>query len=229
MKALRVGALALVAAGALALPAAAAQAQQPEGITVVGVGTVRVVPDQAQMSFGVATEGSTARRAVAANAAAMRRVLAAIKGAGVAAADIRTESISVYPRTSEDGQRILGYTAQNTVTATIRALARAGAVIDAAVAAGANQVYGPTLTSSNAEELYEQALERAFDQARAKAVRLAARAGVTLGRVVAVVEGGGGSEPVTARADAEQGGGAVPIEPGTTEIQAVVAVTFAVQ
>lgn len=107
----------------------------------------------------------------------------------------------------------------------IRAIARAGSIVDAAADAGANQIFGPTLTVSASDDLYAQALERAYDQAVAKASRLAAKSGVTLGSVLAIVEGGEGFPgPVAEAADA----GGTPIEPGQSTIRASLTVTFAI-
>ena len=93
--------------------------------------------------------------------------------------------------TPSRASEVVGYTAQTTVTVTLRALDRAGAVIDAAVSAGANTVSGPALSSSDQAELYRNALRNAVADARAKAQALAAASGVTLGEVVSVVEAGG--------------------------------------
>jgi uncharacterized protein YggE len=112
----------------------------------------------------------------------------------------------------------------------IRDLGRAGAVLDAASQAGANEVNGPMLTRGDREELEAKALEDAVGNARQRAEALADAAGVGLGRVTAIVEGfSGGPEPLMApRASADVASSA-PIRPGTEEIQATVTVTFAIE
>jgi uncharacterized protein YggE len=214
-------------ADALAAPAAAAG----EGITVVGSGTARAVPDVAEWSFGVQTAGETAAAALAANSAAMDDVVAALSGSGIGEDDLRTEQVSVYPRMSEDGRAVVGYDASNTVRATIRDLERAGGTVDAAVAAGANQVYGPTLTLSDSKAHYRAAVEAAFDDAVARAEAIAAKAGVSLGAPIAIVEsGGGGVAPGFDRlAAAEAAAADVPVQAGTQEVGATLTVTFAVE
>jgi hypothetical protein len=230
----RFAALAALATG-LALFVAAAEPDsahglaaqlRAEGLTVTGIGAVQAVPDRAEMSFGVISQGQTASQALAANDAAIRRVVAALRAAGIAAADIQTQSFSISPRTSDEGDEILGYTAQNTVTARLRELSRAGAVIDAAVGAGANQVYGPSLSRSNARELYQDALRAAVSDAHAKAEVLSAAAGVRLGAVVGIAEQG--DAPVSDQGGRQAAPAAAQIEPGTQEIRASVVVTFAV-
>ena len=122
---------------------------------------------------------------------------------------------------------MLGFVATNTVSATIEELAKAGAVIDAAVEAGANQVYGPSLSLGDQDELYRDALEAAVADARASAQALAAAANVSLGRVTTIVEGGG-SPRRAVRGRQGDGAGSTPIEPGTQQVIAAVSVTFGV-
>ncbi|HWH06344.1 MAG TPA: SIMPL domain-containing protein [Gaiellaceae bacterium] len=204
-------------------PAAAQAAAEPAGgITVNGSGSVSAEPDRAQLFLGVETQAETARAAVSQNAAAMRRLLGALRAAG--ATDLQTQHVSVSAR-SNDGRSIAGYAASNTVSATVRQVAQAGAVIDAAVAAGANQVSGPMLSSSNAASLYRQALAAAVADARRSAEALAQASGLSLGRITAVVEGGSGPMPLAEARAAD--GSSTPIEPGRQQVTAFVTVTFA--
>jgi uncharacterized protein YggE len=234
MKLVRIAALAALVLAAAALAgvarpdaAASAQADTPAGITVTGTGSVRTVPDRASFSFGVETQAATARAALTANSAESKRVLDALRAAGIAAADLQTSQVSLSPRTGERGNEIVGYTAFTTVTATLRDLARVGAIVDAAVDAGANTVSGPALTRGDTTAQYRQALRAAFTDAREKAEVLATASGKTLGAVTAVVEGGGsGPLPIAAR---DSAAGAVEIAPGTQSVDAAVSVTFALQ
>jgi len=211
-----------------AWPAGAGAPDESRGLTVSGLGTVRAAPDVAEWSFGVQTEAVTAREALRKNAQEITAVIAALKAAGIAPQDIRTQQVSLFPRTSPEGTQVVGYTASNTVSAIVRDIAKAGTVVDAAAEAGANQIFGPTLTVSSADALYDQALEKAYDHAVAKAKRLAAKAGVTLGQPLSIVEGGGPGPIVVPLAAKAEAAGGTPIETGLTEIQASVSVTFAI-
>ena len=175
-------------AGAVGLPDLAGAQDAPEGdtITVTGVGSVEVVPNEAQMSFGVETRAKTAKAAVAANADAMRKVLNALRQAG--GREIATQWVSVYPVTNDMGA-VEGYAASNSVSATANIDDAAG-LIDAAAEAGANQISGPGLSSSNAEALYRQALGKAVTEARARAEVLAKAAGRTVGGIESISESG---------------------------------------
>ena len=149
MRPIRIAALVVAAAAVVAFagvgrPDSAGGAAKPSGgITVNGTGTITSVPDEATFTVGVQTQGSTAREALASNSEQMRRVIAAVRSAGVAKDDVQTQDVSVSANYSEEN-RIDGYTADNSVLVTIHGLSSAGKVLDAASNAGANQVYGPT-------------------------------------------------------------------------------------
>ena len=127
------------------------------------------------------------------------------------------------PRTLEDGT-VDGFTAQNTVSATI-AVGRAGAAIDAGVEAGANVVWGPTLSSSDAKKLYREALESAVADARERAAVLATAAGRTLGQDRDRRERSR-ARPSRCSTRPRLSMGSTPIEPGTQETSATVSVTY---
>jgi uncharacterized protein YggE len=223
--------LAVAALAGIGMPESAGGASDDarEGITVTGVGHVDAVPDEAEFSLGIRTKGQTARAALTANSARMQRLIAALKAAGVDERDIKTQDVSVGPNYDGGAERTDGYTATNSVSVRIRELDRAGAVLEAASQAGANQVYGPALTREDREGLEQKALEGAVANARKRAQTLARAAGVDVGRVTAIVESvqpGGFYED---RVALESGSAEVPIEKGTEEIQATVTVTFAIE
>jgi uncharacterized protein YggE len=219
--------LAVVAlAGAIGLPdLAGAQDAAPadDSITVSGVGSVTAVPNESEMSFGVETRASTAQAAVAANADAMRRVLNAVRRAG--GRQLATQWVNVYPVSGENGT-VEGYSASNSVSA-VSDVEDAPALVDAAVEAGANQVSGPGLSSSNSEELYRQALAKAIFEARERAQVLARAAGRSVGDITAIVEGSAAMPlPYAERAALDA---ATPIVPGEQETTATVSVTFSLR
>jgi uncharacterized protein len=198
------------------------------GITVVGTGEAPAVPDVSDWSFGVQSDAGSAADALAQAGASSRRIVAALRRAGVERKDIRTEQVSVYPRMSSDGRSVEGYSASASVTAVVRDISRAGEVVDAAVQAGANQVYGPSLRLSDDRAQYRAAVDAAYDDARTRAEAIAAKAGVTLGAAVAIVEGGGNGGPIPYGARTLEAAADVAIEPGTQDVTAVLTVTFAI-
>jgi uncharacterized protein YggE len=220
--------LAVVAlAGAVGLPdLAGAQdaAADEDTVTVSGVGTAAAVPNEAQMSFGVESRAPTAKGAVAANADAMRKVINALRQAR--AREIATRWVSVYPVSRDDGG-VDGYSASNSVSA-VSDVGDAASLIDAAVEAGANSISGPGLSSSNAEELYRQALGKAIAEARERAQVLAKAAGRSLGEIDAIVEGSG-AMPLPYAAERAALDASTPIIPGEQETTATVSVTFSLR
>ncbi|MDP9490715.1 MAG: SIMPL domain-containing protein [Actinomycetota bacterium] len=237
MKIIRIAAAALLVLAVAALAgigvpetAGGASDDAREGITVTGVGHVDAVPDEAEFSLGITTKGQTARAALTANSARMQRLIAALKAAGVDERDIKTQDVSVGQNYDGGAEKTDGYTATNSVSVRIRELDRAGAVLEAASQAGANQVYGPALTREDREGLEQKALEGAVANARKRAQTLAKAAGVDVGRVTAIVEGV--QQPgvlYEARAAMDSASTEVPIEKGTEKIQASVTVTFAIE
>jgi uncharacterized protein YggE len=217
---------ALAALAGVAVPGSAGSATSSgRTVTVTGSASVTTVPNRASFSFGVTTQGKTAVGALAENAGEIRKVIEALKAAGVAPAEISTQYVSLSPRYSNDGETILGYTASNVVSATVKDINHAGSLVDAAVGAGANQVDGPSLTRSDTSALYRTALKAAVADARKKAAAIASASGARLGVVRSVTEGSSAPTPVplSAKAAAPE---STPVEPGTQEIDASVTVVF---
>jgi uncharacterized protein YggE len=223
LAAISVAVLALVTGAAYAGTEATTPVQR--SIVVTGSGSVSTVPDRAQVSFGVSSTAKTAAGALRANSTEMAKVIAAVRAQGLASADIRTEAVSLSPRTSPNGEEIVGYSAFNSVGVTLRSLAKVGTVIDAAVDAGANQVSGPSLIRSDSNALYRQALRAAISNARAKAQTIARASGLTLRRITGVTEGSSGPPVPVATAKTDVAA-PTPIEPGTQLVEATVTVTF---
>lgn len=197
-------------------------AAEPDTVTISGTGRVEAVPDRAQISAGVESRAPTAKAALAANASAMRKVIDALRVKG--GRDVTTQTVSLSTSFDDQGQPN-GWVATNIASATT-ALTGAGDLIDAAVDAGANTVYGPSLSRSDAEELYRGALEKAVADAKARAEALADAAGRELGRVTAIVESGSPPIPYAAK-DAMAAREETPIVSGPQETSATVSVTFA--
>jgi uncharacterized protein YggE len=154
----------------------------------------------------------------------MRRVIAALLRSGIAKGDIQTQDASVYPRENDNGQ-VVGYSANGSVAATVRRLAKAGATVDAAVAAGATETSGPQFSRSGTQ-LTQQALREAFANARAKAEALVREAGASLGEVRRIEESSQEPQPYPIGVYRAAALDSTPVEPGTQEARATVTVTF---
>lgn len=213
----------------LAGPAAAgASATAGRTITVNGIGIVTTVPDQAEFSFGVSVTGQTANAALTENARRMNSLIAAIKKQGIPDRDIQTAEISLSPNTNNNGTKILNFTASNSVTVMTKAIAKAGAIVDAAVAAGANTISGPTLAPSDQLALQRRALGVAIVDARARALAIAAAAHVKLGVVLTVTEVSSSPVAYSPGLKATAGAASTPVEAGTVKTEEDVNVTFSI-
>jgi uncharacterized protein YggE len=235
MKPIRIAAVAALVLAAAALAgvgrpdeARGEQGTTTRGITVNASGTVETTPEEAARELGVETHAANAKDALAQNAERLRRVIDALRKAGVAKDDLQTSNVSLWPQHTDDGTSVTGYQAQNTVSAELD-VAEAGDAIDAAVAVGANVVGGPSLSVGDRDALYRKALRDAVEAARAKAEAIAEAAGVKVGRVSAVVESAGYQEPgpMAYAMRAADSAVSTPIEPGKQAIEATVTVTFA--
>jgi len=216
--------LTAVALAGVLRPEGAAAVEAPDGVdtvTVGGTGVVTAVPDRAQISAGVESRAPTARAALAANATAMRKVLDALRASG--GKELTTQTVSLSTAFDQNGKPD-GFVASNIASAET-SLTGAGALIDAAVAAGANNVNGPSLSRSDAEDLYRQALETAVADARGRAAILAKAAGRELGRVTAISEGGVTAIPYAAKESAAAAD-STPVVSGPQETTASVSVTY---
>jgi len=162
-------------------------------LDVVARGAVSRVPDVAVISAGVVTQARDARTAMVNNATAMTQVLSALRKAGVAERDIATAQIGLSPQYRyADNQPpiVTGYQANNSVTVRFRDIAKSGAVLDALVAAGANQINGPNLVIDKPEAALDEARTEAVQAARSRAELYARAAGLSVKRIVAITENG---------------------------------------
>lgn len=229
---------------ALSIPGAAmASTDQPAiavGSTLLSIsaeGKSTRTPDLAVFNAGVTTQGQTASEALGANSAAMNRVMAALRKAGIAERDIQTSQISLNPVYSQpvmgpngavsQEPRIIGYQATNTVSVRSRDIGGFGKVLDALVATGANQINGPMFQLSEPEAAMDEARASAMKIARARADLYARAAGLRVVRIVSISEGGGFSPPQPVYAKAMMADSApTPIAAGEVEAQVNLTVQF---
>jgi uncharacterized protein YggE len=233
-----------VLAGAAALGLAYAVAPSPadaqtrlievnpdRSIEVVGEASVTATPDLARVTLGVTTTGKEASDAMAANAKATTALIAALKGEGIAAADIQTSSLSVSPafsNPSAGSPSIVGYNVGNMVTVTVRELSRLGALIDKAVASGGNAVYGVAFGENDPSALIDKARPLALADARRKVEIYAAAAGTKVGRLMELSEGATAQPaPIAQRVYASAMRAApTPIEPGQDKLTVTVTARY---
>ncbi|HEY8696580.1 MAG TPA: SIMPL domain-containing protein [Rhizomicrobium sp.] len=191
----------LIAACVVSLPALAQSAPQslPHLLVVSGTGEVKAKPDQAMLSAGVVSEARSAAEALSANSRDMTNVFATLKRLGIPDKSIRTSNFQVTPQyppyDSKQPHRITGYQVSNTVSVTVDDLDKVGPALDALVASGANNLGDIAFSIRDDKTLMAGAREAAVKDATAKAETLARAAGVSLGPIVEISEGGGYQAP----------------------------------
>jgi uncharacterized protein YggE len=213
---------------------------QQTGIWVNGTGKVTLTPDIATLSLGVSAQTSSVAEAQSQASTAMDKVMAALKGNGVAQKDIQTQYYNVQQVTRWDDKSqlevVIGFRVSNMVIAKIREMAKIGSIIDAVVAAGGDltRINGINFSVEKPEQYYSQARELAMNDAKAKAQQIASLSGVTLGKPTFISENA--SAPpvpypqVMYKGDMAAGAApSVPISTGEMDIVLNVQVTYTIQ
>jgi uncharacterized protein len=232
-----------VLASCLALAPAAAIAADtppPRTIRVRGEAVVKTAPDRARISVSVTTRAPTAKAASEANAASSREVLEKLRAAVSAPGEVKTAGYELsaeydYSQNRGPGREsaLVGYVATNRFAIVSADLAGLGALIDAAVAAGANQIDSISFFLDDEDSARAKALLEAGGKARAEAETVAQSLGVTLGEVLdASSVSAPGPQPVFGRERAMMMDAAAPsteVVPGSLEMRADVSVSFAIR
>lgn len=222
-------ALALVLSpGAMALSQESVRPTVPQIVTSAH-GEVRVPPDRARISIGVQTRAVTAADAAVQNSRKQRAVIDAIKARGVPAEQISTSNFNVIPETRYDreGQaapRTTSYLVINTITVELRRIDLVGPVIDASLAAGANQINSLSFGIIAADSARRAALAIAVARSRADAEMVARAAGGSLGPLIEIIAmdaySPGPPRPYMAMTRELSQSPSVPVEPGQESVTA---------
>lgn len=202
-------------------------------LSVTGQGEARIAPDLAEISLGVTSQAESAAAAMEQNAEQQTAVIDALKAAGIEAADIQTSGLNLQPRMDypENGSpTINGYEATNMVSVRVTEIEKLGEVLDAIVAAGANQINGINFQREDAGASEDQARSAAVEDARHKAEVLAKAAGLELGPVIVMRDApvSEGPRPMMMRAESASAA-STPVEAGELTVSAQVQVDYAMR
>ncbi len=225
-----------------ASPAPAAMAREEmltvpnsHSVTVVGEGTVSIQPDIATASIGVEVVRPTVREASVAAEAIMEEVQSALLSQNIDETDIQTMHFSIFAERFGPGglldENDVRYRVSNTVFITIQDLESIGDVLDAAIDAGANNIYGVDFSLADPASVESEARAKAVADAFGKAEELAELIGVGVGEVMGISEiigqgGGFFGGNFSRMAAAEMGGGAGPISPGELNLTMQLQITY---
>lgn len=198
-------------------------------------GEVKRVPDVAVISTGVITQSTDAATAMRDNAARMTRVIAALKRAGVGDKDVTTSAVNLSPQYRYNNDQppvITGYQANNQVTVRFRDIGRSGAILDALVKEGSNEINGPSMMIDKPEAALDEARVAAITAGRARAEVYAAAAGMKIKRIVSISESEGMSvlpRPMMAMTAKSIEVADTPIMPGEQSLGMTVTMVFELQ
>ena len=213
----------------------------PRTITVVGEGKVRIKPDVAQTTIGVDVRKSTVKEASGEAKTVMEQVLKALKAQGIEDKDIQTSGFSIYvesPPYNPDGTSVEKaqpiYHVTNQVSVIIRDLDKVGTVLDAAIEAGANNMYGVNFSLADPTQIRSEARKKAVADAKAKADELAGLVALKVDKVVSISEvigdrGGYYSNAFKGAEPAALGGGGGPVSPGELELSLQLQIVYTIQ
>ena len=212
-------------------------------ISATGSASEARAPDQAEVTFGVQATGKTSEEAQDTLNRQMERVIAAVKETKLPGLVTQTQGLSLSPEYEQERNnarsstpRIIGYRCSNSVHARTSEVGKVGKIIDAAVAAGANQVMGISFSLKNDAEAKRDAIRKATADAKAKAQAMADALGVSLGRVMQATTGGVQARPyrynmpqdAMMRGTMEAMATATPVEAGEVSVSADVTVEFSI-
>lgn len=216
---------------AVALIATPALADNDTGrIVMTGTANVSATPDEAVVTAGVLTKADSARAALSSNTKQMRQVFTALKDLNIEERDITTSSFNISPNWEHgpSGSQQRGYQVSNQVTVRLRDVTFVGAALDTLVRAGANQAGGVQFIVKNRDELLDSARTEAVGKAKDRAALYAEAAGVKLGKIIEITEGGFGRVPQPAFAGRAVALEAAPIAAGEQDLSVSVTITWAI-
>ena len=230
--------LVLIVIGLMAFPVLAqdtGDTASPRTITVVGTGSASDTPDIAYIELGVESRSENIASAFDQANSTIADVISAVTAAGVAAEDVRTTGLNIYRESAPFDSSMSGqisYVVSNQIRVIVRDTSTVAEVINAAVGAGVNQLYGLQFGIDNRDTLESDARADAFADAQARAQELAGLAGVTMGDVVRISEYSGNASPFDvsnlAQFSMDSAGGGAVVEPGNLSVVVIIEVTFAI-
>lgn len=147
-------------------------------VRVVGTGEVRVPPDRAVVEVGVEKQAISAKTAKQLADAAARKLLASVRENGVEEKDVQTASLSLQPH----------YDAQQTLTITVRDLAKLDSLLESLIQAGGNRINSIEYETNDLRKYRDQARDMAVRAAREKAESLARSLGQGIGKAFSIEE-----------------------------------------
>lgn len=224
--------------------------------SVTGEGKVVAIPDVAQFTFSIITEGGVdIAKLQKENTDKANEAINLIKASGVEDKDLKTQGYNIEPRyqyyncgirplyisgidstpTQEPcpPSEIVGYTIRQTVLVKVRDFSKTGDILSGIVKSGVNDISSLNFTIDNQKEIEKEARDKAIKEAREKAKDIAKAAKFGIGDIISINEGY--STPFVRFSEVSMMGGkdasasAPTIEPGSQEIIVNVTVQYEIR
>ena len=202
-------------------------------VEMTGTGTASAAPDVVALDLGVRCPGDTVATALGEADDKMAAIVAAARDAGVAGRDLQTTGASVYPQYDNQGVKVVGYIAGQSLRLRVRDRDQVGPLITAFSTAAGNSLTIDNIAVQLSEPgtLLSTARDNAFADAKAKAHQYAVLAGRELGKVVFLIDSPSGGPVVpmaSMRMDQAMAvAGGMPVEAGENSVTASVVVRWA--
>jgi len=222
------------------IPTTSASMEETEAISpninVSGTGTIYVTPDMATIELGVVTNAKTAAEAEKNNVSSVNDTIAKLKELGIKEEKITTGNFYINPNYnySENGNgTIVGYTVTTSLLVKVDDIKNVGKIYDETIKLGVNQSGNITFDISNRDEIYQDALKKAVDNAKVNADAIAQASGNTITRTLSITEQNVATSDVEMYRAAESAAAGVAdtmkVMPGQMEITATVNVKYEIK
>ena len=202
-------------------------------IHVTGHAKAPVVPDTVILRLGAeAMSTSSVTQAHSRASSAMNAMLAALADSGVdTTTDVQTTHFNISPEYewTDEGRRMVGYTATQGISVKVRDLDSVGMVIDSAIQAAGNEARfdGLNFVTEEDPDLRRELLQNAYQEALDQAERLAELAGLEIVSATSISTGFVGVPSITQLAEAALTQLDTAISPGQVDVSMSLQVTFA--
>lgn len=218
--------------GPLRLSVSNKNVDQRNLFSVSGEGSVSVKPDMATISLGIVVQSPSVTEGQKKANEKIDQTVIALKRLGLEEKDLKTTAYNIYPNYSYVGgkQSLSGYNVSIDMSVKVRNFDLLNQVIDAATRSGVNQLGAIVFELEKKDEALNQARAEAVKAAKEKAQKLAALAGLRLGKLINVSEGQDFERPPIYALDGAKGvggaGGETRVQPGQTEIKVTVTLEY---
>ena len=218
--------------GGVVLAPASVAATTSRYLSISAEGTVKVTPDAVRINATVTSVAGTSKEALAATAASATAVRTTFLANGIAARDIASQSVTIYPEykyTQDGGSILIGYRASQNFVVVIRKASTAGKIVDAIVAAGGDslQLNGVTPFVLDSTKATASARTIAVKNAKVKAASYASLLGVKLGKVNHLIENSSPSSYPPIMSVSKDSAGSTEIDLGLQDVTVSISVQWA--